>query len=44
MDSGEIKVCGLIKNLQVQLAGNLDISVLMDVVVINVSDAWGMLL
>jgi hypothetical protein len=44
MDSREIKVHGLIKDLQVHLAVYPDISVLMDVVVIDVPDAWGMLL
>jgi hypothetical protein len=44
MDSREIKVHGLIKYLQVHLAVYPDISVLMDVVVIDVPDAWGMLL
>lgn len=44
MDSREIKVCGLIKDLQVKLAAYRDISLLMDVLVIDVLDAWGMLL
>jgi hypothetical protein len=44
MDSREIKVCGLIKDLKVSLAVYSDILVLMDVVVIDVLDAWGMLL
>jgi hypothetical protein len=34
----------LIKDLRVYLATYLDISILMDVVVIDVPDAWGMLL
>jgi hypothetical protein len=42
MDYREIKVCGLIKDLQVKLAVYSDISLLMDVVVIDVPDAWGM--
>jgi hypothetical protein len=44
MDSREIEVHGLIKDLQVHLVVFPDISVLMDVVVIDVPDAWGMLL
>ena len=44
MDSREIKVHGIIKDLQVHLAVYPDIAVLMDVVVIDVPDAWGMLL
>jgi hypothetical protein len=44
IDSKEIKVCGLIKDLRVYLAAYPDISILMDVVVIDVPDAWGMLL
>lgn len=44
MDSREIKVCGLIKDFQVKLVAYPDISLLMDVVVIDVMDAWGMLL
>jgi len=44
MDSREIKVHGLIKYLQVHLAVFSDISVLMDVVFIDVLDAWGMIL
>jgi hypothetical protein len=44
MDSREIKVHGLIKDLQVHLAVYPDIIVLMDVVVINVPNAWGTLL
>jgi hypothetical protein len=44
MDSREIKLCVLIKYLHVKLAAYLDISVLMDVIVIGVLDAWGMFL
>jgi hypothetical protein len=39
MDSREIKVCCLIKDLKVSLAAYSDISVLMDVVVIDLPDA-----
>lgn len=44
MDSKKIEVCGLIKGLQVHLAAFPDIQIEMDVVVIDVLDAWGMLL
>ena len=44
MDSREIRVCGIIKDLKVKLAAYLDITFLMDIVVIYVLDAWGMLL
>jgi hypothetical protein len=44
MDSKEVKVCGLIKDLHIRLTIYPDISLLMDVVVIDVPDAWGMLL
>jgi hypothetical protein len=44
MDSQEIKVCGLIKDLKVSLVIYLDISILMNVIVIDVPYAWGMLL
>ena len=44
LSNREIKVCGLIKDLRVQLVVYLDISVLMNVVVIDVPNAWGMLL
>jgi hypothetical protein len=44
IDSRAIPVCGLIKDLKVSLATYPDISLLMDVVVIDVPDAWGMLL
>jgi hypothetical protein len=43
INSRAIHVCGLIKDLKVSLATYLDISLLMDVVVIDVLDAWGML-
>jgi hypothetical protein len=44
MDSKTIQVHGLIKGLQVHLVAFLDIMVEMDIVVIDVSDAWGMFL
>jgi len=44
MDSREVKVFGLIKDLCVSLAVYQDISLLMDMVVIDVLDARGMLL
>jgi hypothetical protein len=44
MDSREVKVCGLIKDLQVCLATHQDICLVMDMVVIDVPNAWGMLL
>jgi hypothetical protein len=44
MDGKMIKVHGLIKSLQVHLAVFPDIMVEMDIVVIDVPDAWGMLL
>jgi hypothetical protein len=44
MDSREVKVCLLIKDLQVLLATHQDICLVMDVVVIDVPDVWGMLL
>ena len=44
MDSREIKVCGMIKDLKVKLGTYLDISLLMDVMVIEVMNAEGMLL
>jgi hypothetical protein len=43
-DSRATPICGLIKDLKVSLATYLDISLLMDVVVIDVLDTWGMLL
>lgn len=42
--SKSIHVYGLIKDGKVSLAGNKDISVLMDIIVINVLDACHMLL
>jgi hypothetical protein len=44
MDSKTIEVHGLIKGLQVHLAAFPDIMIEMDIVVIDVPDAWGMLL
>ena len=44
MDSKMIEVHGLIKGLQVHLAVFSDIMFEMDIVVIDVPDAWGMLL
>jgi hypothetical protein len=44
MDRKTIKVHGLIKSLQVHLAAFPDIMIEMDIVVIDVPDAWGMLL
>jgi ribonuclease HI len=44
MDSKMIKVHGLIKSLQVHLVVFPDIMIEMDIVVIDVPDAWGMLL
>ena len=44
MDAREIEVVGIILNLQVKLAKYPDIDMLMDVVVIDVLDNWGMLL
>ena len=44
MDSKKIEVFGLIKGLQVHLAAFPDIQIEMDIVVIDVLDAWGMLL
>jgi len=42
--SGEIKVCGIIKYLQVRLANHLALGLSMDVVVVDIPDSWGMLL
>lgn len=39
-----VEVEGLIKDLKVSLARNLDISFLMDVIVIDIPDVWRMLL
>jgi hypothetical protein len=44
MDRKTIKVHGLIKGLQVHLVAFPDIMIEMDILVIGVSDAWGMLL
>jgi hypothetical protein len=44
IDSRAIPVCGLIKYLKVSLDTYPNISLLMDVVIIDVPDAWGMLL
>jgi hypothetical protein len=44
MDSKTIQVHGLIKGLQVHLVAFPDIMIEMDIVVIDVPDAWGMLL
>ena len=44
MDSKKIEVHGLIKCFQVNLATFLDIQIEMDIVVIDVPDAWGMFL
>lgn len=44
MDSKEVKVCGLIKDLHISLAIYPNISLLRDIVVIDVPDAWGMIL
>jgi hypothetical protein len=44
MDAREVKVYGVIKNLLVHLMVDLDIRHLMDIVIIDVPDSWGMLL
>jgi hypothetical protein len=44
MDSREIEVHGLIQDLRVHLAVFPDISIMMDIVVIDVPDTWVMLL
>ena len=44
MNSKKIEVHGLIKDLQVHLAAFPDIQITMDIVVIDVLDAWGTLL
>jgi hypothetical protein len=44
IDSKAIKVCGVIKDLKVHLAIYPEVSLSMDVIVIDVPDAWGMLL
>ena len=43
-DSKTVEVEDLIKDLKVSLAMNKDVSLLMDVVVIDIPDVWGMLL
>ena len=43
-NSKPVEVGGLIKYLKVYLAMNPDISLFMDVVVIDIPDVWGMLL
>ena len=43
-NSKPVEVEGLIKDLKVSLARNPDISLLMDVVVIDIPDVWGMFL
>lgn len=42
-DSKSMPMYGLMKDIQVSLDANKDILVLMDIVVIDVLDAWGML-
>ena len=44
MDAREVEVVGIILNLQVKLAKYPGIDMSMDVVVIDVSDNWGMFL
>ncbi len=44
MDSKKVEVHGLIKDLQVHLSVYPDIMIVMDIVVVDVPDAWGMLL
>ena len=44
MDSKKIEVHGLIKDLQVHLSVYPDIMIVMDIIVVDVRDAWGMLL
>jgi hypothetical protein len=44
IDSRVIKVCGLIKDLEVRLVDYPEVPFVMDVVVIDVLDAWGILL
>ncbi len=43
-NSKPVEVEGIIKDLKVSLARNLDISLPMDVIVIDIPDVWGMLL
>ena len=44
MDSKKMKVCGLIKDLQVHLVVYPDIQLTMYIVVIDVPDFWGKLI
>jgi hypothetical protein len=44
IDSKAIGVCGLIEDLEVRLARYPKIVIMMDVVVLDVPDTWGMLL
>jgi hypothetical protein len=44
MDSREVKVCGLIKGLQIHLVAHQGIYLVMDMVVINNLDSWGFIL
>jgi hypothetical protein len=44
MDSREIEIHGIIVNIQVKLGAYPDITFPMDILVIDVTDAWGMLL
>ena len=44
MDSREIKSEGLIKDLKVSLIAYPDISIMMDVLLVDVPPVWGMLL
>ena len=44
MDNKVVEVHGLIRDLQVHLVVFPDIQIIMDIVVIDVPDAWGMLL
>jgi hypothetical protein len=44
LDSREIDTVGIILNLHVRLAAHHDITVVMDVLVIDVQDAWGILM
>jgi hypothetical protein len=44
IDSNLIEVCGLIEDLKMYLVAYPDISISMDVAVIDVPNAWGMLL
>lgn len=43
-DSKSIPIYGFIKDVKISLAAKKDISILMDIVVIDVPNAWGMLL